>query len=121
MPTDNLAGLLKTLADPTRMRILTELAEGNLCVGALAYRLGVSHSVISQHLRIMREAGFVEGERQGYRVHYALNRPRIHEVSAQVGKWLEGLSSVSAGECMDNKRKYPGKGESRSGKSAARR
>jgi len=93
---DQLVRVFKALADPTRARIVAELADGGLCVGALAYRLGVTHSAISQHLRILREAGFVEGERQGYRVHYSLDRDRIREVSAQVALWMERLGTVAA-------------------------
>ena len=93
---DQLVRVFKAFADPTRARIVTELADGGLCVGALAYRLGVTHSAISQHLRILREAGFVDGERQGYRVHYSLDRDRIREVSAQVALWMERLGTVAA-------------------------
>ena len=120
MPTDHLVGVLKALADPTRVQILTHLADGGLCVGALAYRLGVTHSAISQHLRILREAGFVDGERQGYRVHYSLDRDRIREASAQVGKWLEGLSSTPAGDCIDTG-KYPRTGAAARRRSKTRR
>jgi DNA-binding transcriptional ArsR family regulator len=95
MSIDHLVGVLKALADPTRVLILTHLADGGLCVGALAYRLGVTHSAISQHLRILREAGFVDGERQGYRVHYSLDRDRIREASAQVAVWMERLGTVA--------------------------
>jgi len=101
---DDLVKLFKALADPTRAQILAQLADGGLCVGALAYRLGVTHSAVSQHLRILREAGLVDGERQGYRVHYSLERDRIRGISAQVGKWLEGLSSAPAGNCIDTRK-----------------
>ena len=93
---DDLVKLFKALADPTRVQILAQLADGGLCVGALAYRLGVTHSAVSQHLRILREAGLVGGERQGYRVHYSLERDQIREISAQFGLWLESLEAVPA-------------------------
>jgi DNA-binding transcriptional ArsR family regulator len=93
---DQLVRVFKALADPTRARIVAQLADGGLCVGALAYRLGVTHSAVSQHLRILREAGLVDGERQGYRVHYSLDRDRIHAVSAQVARWMESLGAVPA-------------------------
>lgn len=93
---DDLVKLFKALADPTRVQILAQLADGGLCVGALAYRLGVTHSAVSQHLRILREAGLVDGERQGYRVHYSLERDRIREVSAQVAQWMESLGAAQA-------------------------
>jgi ArsR family transcriptional regulator len=93
---DQLVRIFKALADPTRARILAELADGGLCVGALAYRLGVTHSAVSQHLRILREVGLVDGQRQGYRVHYSLDRDRIHEISAEVARWMENLGAIPA-------------------------
>ena len=93
---NDLVKLFKALADPTRAQILAQLADGGLCVGALAYRLGVTHSAVSQHLRILREAGLVDGERRGYRVHYSLERDRIREISAQIARWMESLGAVPA-------------------------
>jgi ArsR family transcriptional regulator len=96
MPTDDLVKLFKALADPTRAQILSQLADRGLCVGALAYQLGVTHSAVSQHLRVLREAGLVHGERQGYRVHYSLDRDRIRELSAQIALWMGRLGAVAA-------------------------
>jgi DNA-binding transcriptional ArsR family regulator len=117
---NQLVKLFKALADPTRAQILTHLAGGDLCVGALAQRLGVTHSAVSQHLRILREAGLVDGDKRGYWVHYSLDRKQIRSISARVGKWLERLYSSPVGKCVDT-RKCPRKGASRPGKSAARR
>ena len=117
---DEIVKLFKALSDPTRVQILLHLADGDLCVGALARRLGVTHSAISQHLRVLREAGLVRGEKRGYWVHYSLDRPRVRRIVERAGKWLEGLSSAPAGQCIDT-RKCPRRGESRPGKSAARR
>jgi len=122
MLTDSAHGLLRVfraLSDPTRVRIVNQLSRRVLCVGALAERLRVTHSAVSQHLRILREAGLVQGDKRGYWVHYSLNRKQIRTISGEIGKWLEGLSSAPAGECVD-KRKCPGKGEARLGRSAAR-
>jgi len=85
--------LFKALSDPTRLHILVHLARGHLCVGALAQRLGVTHSAVSQHLRILREAGLVDGEKRGYWVHYSLNRKRASAASATMSAWLSGLCS----------------------------
>lgn len=117
---NDLVKLFKALADPTRARILVHLTGGDLCVGALARRLGVTHSAVSQHLRILREAGLVDGDKRGYWVHYSLDRRRIRSVSAKAGKWLKQLYSSPVGKCVDT-RKCPRKGVSRPDKSAARR
>ena len=78
---DELIGMLKALSDPTRMRIVRILRdEGHsLCVNALASRLGITQSAVSQHLRILKRAGIVSGERNGYFVHYDVNRARLKE------------------------------------------
>jgi DNA-binding transcriptional ArsR family regulator len=117
---NDLGKLFKALADPTRVRILTHLAKGDLCVGALAQRLGVTHSAVSQHLRILREAGLVDGDKRGYWVHYSLDRKQIGSISAKVAKWLERLSSSPVGKCVDTRR-CPRRGEAAAGKSGTKR
>ncbi len=75
------AAFFHALADPTRLalvRLLASLPEGEpLCVRALAERLDVSQPAVSQHLRVLREAGLVHGERCGRRVHYALDHEAL--------------------------------------------
>lgn len=95
----DLAKSLKALADPTRVQILEELAGGALCVGVLAARLGVTHSAVSQQLRVLREAGLVEGKRCGYRVHYSLNREALDQVSGQFARWARALCRRQAQVC----------------------
>jgi DNA-binding transcriptional ArsR family regulator len=66
-PADLIAKYFRTLADPTRLRILDLLsAEGELTVGELAVRLGVSQPGISNHLACLRWCGFV-GTRRSHR------------------------------------------------------
>jgi DNA-binding transcriptional ArsR family regulator len=86
--------MCKALSDPTRASILTQLSEEALCVGALASRLGVTHSAVSQHLRVLREVGLVTGDKRGYWVHYSLDRGRVREISRQLSDWLEQLASA---------------------------
>ena len=78
-----LAELFKAVADTTRLRLVKLLAESPhaLCVNALTARLGVTQSAVSQHLRVLRQAGLVNGERCGNRVHYSLDRGKIAQVS----------------------------------------
>src|SRR5215217_4774381 len=63
--------LFKTLADPTRRALFERLTrEGELTVGALTRRAGVSQPAVSQHLEALREAGLVRDRRQGRTAHY---------------------------------------------------
>jgi len=68
------ASAFALLGDPTRLRLLKLLGrqrEPNaLCVNALAHVLGVTQSAVSQHLRVLKQAGLVNRQRRGYRVHY---------------------------------------------------
>lgn len=80
--------IFDVLASETRLGILQLLRERPLCVNALAQRLGVSSSAISQHLRILRHAGAVTGEKDGYWVHYRLNEETLRRWREQIGAFL---------------------------------
>ena len=66
------ARVFRALAVEKRAEIVALLAGRTLCVGALSRRLGLSAGAVSQHLRILRDAGLVEPDRRGYFVHYRL-------------------------------------------------
>jgi len=78
---EELTSVFKALSDPTRLRLVKLLSECDcecaLCVNALANRLGVTQSAVSQHLRVLRGVGLVHGERRGFHVHYTLDRERL--------------------------------------------
>ena len=71
--------VLKAIADATRMNILTLLLKHNYCVRALANELELTEATISQHLKVLREAGLLVGERRGYFMHYLVNRSVLLE------------------------------------------
>ena len=73
------AELFKVLSVEKRIEIIEILKCGKKCVNALAEELGISQSAVSQHLRILKAAGFVEDERLGYWVHYSLNREALEK------------------------------------------
>ena len=87
---DEVAELFKALSDPTRLRLVKLLGQhhGALCVNALAHRLGVSQSAVSQHLRVLRQARLVNGARHGYHVHYVLDLDRLQQYQAMVRQTL---------------------------------
>lgn len=69
--------VIKMLADDTRRSIVGLLLTHDLCVGALARRTNVTEAAVSQHLRLLREAGLVIGEKRGYYTHYRINREQL--------------------------------------------
>ena len=77
---DVLAGVidaLRTLADPTRARILYALTRGPLCVRDLALVAGVSESGVSHQLRVLRERHLVRSDRRGNVIVYTLDDHHI--------------------------------------------
>ena len=76
---DELTEIFKALSTPTRLRLVQLLGEheGALCVNALANRLDVSQSAVSQHLRVLRQTGLVRSERRGSTVHYLLDQDSL--------------------------------------------
>ena len=68
-----LTEIFRVLGDATRVRILDALSSGELCVGALARRLGMSESAVSHQLRLLRAARIVRPRRDGRMVFYALD------------------------------------------------
>jgi len=71
---------LKALGEETRLRILRLLFKDALNVNEIAERLGVSQYNVSKHLRIMREAGLLEVEKQGQQRLYSV----VDDLKAQV-------------------------------------
>jgi DNA-binding transcriptional ArsR family regulator len=89
---DELARILKVLSVGTRVRIIQLLRSHALCVNALAARLDVTQGAVSQHLRIMRDAGLVIDEKRGYHVHYRLNEETLERWREAVNRLLAPLS-----------------------------
>lgn len=64
---------MDALGDPTRREIVERLARGPMAVGELADKLPVSRPAVSQHLRVLSEAGLVRGRAEGTRRIYRLD------------------------------------------------
>lgn len=80
MDKNELAGAYKALSVPARLKILELIAGRPLCVNAITSFLEISQPAVSQHLAVLRNAGLVSGTRQGYMVHYRVNRQRLEEL-----------------------------------------
>lgn len=71
--TATLTDVLKVVADPVRLRILSSLAREQLCVCHLQEELGAGQTLVSHHLRTLRDAGLVESEPCGRFTYYRLH------------------------------------------------
>ncbi len=74
------AELFRALSDPSRVRIVAALAEGELHVGALAERVGISESAVSHHLRGLRQLRLVRARKEGRQVYYRLDDDHIEDL-----------------------------------------
>ena len=83
-----LAGVFKSLSDPTRLRIVSLLAEREFCVSDLATALEMQHSTISHQLRDMRAQRLVSFRREGQHVYYRLDDPHVR------GLFEQGLAHI---------------------------
>lgn len=65
----------KAFADPTRLRILSILTQGERCVCDIMAVLKMGQSKVSRHLAYLRRSGLVSGRREGLWIHYSLTKP----------------------------------------------
>lgn len=84
-----LAHTFKALSDPTRVRIISALAECELCVHELAAALEMTHSAVSHQLGTLREMRLVKFHKEGRHVFYALDDDHINDLFRQ------GLEHIS--------------------------
>ena len=91
--------ILKAIADETRLKILTLLLKHNCCVRALARNLELTEATISQHLKVLREAGLLVGEKRGYFMHYSVERAVLHELAGEI----EELAVIERETCTPEK------------------
>ncbi|MFE0751174.1 ArsR/SmtB family transcription factor [Gordonia sp. NPDC058843] len=81
---ETFAPVLKALADPVRLRLLSEIAAhpgGEACVCDISGPFDVSQPTISHHLKVLREAGLVTGERRATWVYYRVNTDVLQRLS----------------------------------------
>src|SRR5687767_11897309 len=81
----DMAAGFKALGDPVRLRLLSMIASsegGEMCVCDLTPEFELSGPTISHHLRVLREAGLIEGDRRGTWVYYRPVRARLSALSA---------------------------------------
>ncbi len=97
---DGLTRVFGALADPTRRAILARLAAGEATVGELAAPFAISWPAVSRHIKVLEQAGLIEGKRRArFRV-CALKRERLGEAVAWIAEvrefWETGFDRLDA-------------------------
>jgi len=104
---------LDALGDSTRMAIFQKLSDGPYAVNELAKSLPVSRPAVSQHLRVLKDAGLVTDSKAGTRRLYQLNPEGVARLRAHFDKvWEQAMNSfqsaveqASSGESHDKNRR----------------
>ena len=90
----DVARVLVALAEPTRRQVLEELRAGPRSVGELTAAVPVSQSAVSQHLRVLREAGLVQERREGTRRLYRVDPDGLGTLRAYLDRfWDDALEA----------------------------
>jgi ArsR family transcriptional regulator len=83
---EELAVLAKALGHPARVRILRLLTHRNACIcGDIVEELDLAQSTVSQHLKVLKEAGLIRGDVDGPRVCYCIEPRELRRLRALVG------------------------------------
>lgn len=87
--------ITKALADENRLRALSALDQGELCVCQIIGLLGLAPSTVSKHMAILRQAGLVESRKCGRWIYYRLpGKGALPEIRNTL-RWLRGLTARS--------------------------
>ena len=91
-----LADVFRALADETRLRILSLLRDGEVCVCHLQGSLRLPQPTISRHLAYLRKAGLAEARREGVWMYYRLASPRSPVVKQVVASALHAMTHAES-------------------------
>jgi ArsR family transcriptional regulator len=118
--------VFKALSSEPRLKIVRLLKEHPQCVNAVAKRLGMTQSAVSQHLRILKEAGLVRGLKRGNWMHYEMPLESLEKcgralaevfgVGIKPQKTSEGSLNCPPSLLKDCRGKMPGGGTMNGGK-----
>ena len=91
-----LARMLKALGNPLRFQIVETLAERRTCITTeIVATTPLAQSTVSQHLKVLRQAGLIRGEVEGPATCYCLDEDGLRFLKEQIERWLPGCCTGS--------------------------
>lgn len=98
-----LAAMLKALGNPVRFRIMQYLADKQMCItGDIVEFTTLAQSTVSQHLKVLREAGLIEGEVEGPATCYCISTEGMQFLKNQIDRWLPNCCTPEQGTAESN-------------------
>lgn len=86
---NDIVQIFKALSDETRLKILVIISRKKICAKGIARHLDISEASVSQHLKVLKDAGIIVGIKMGYYVHYSLQEPAL----AGISEFIDQLAS----------------------------
>ena len=98
--TERLAIQAKALSHPARLAILETLGTRGTCVcGEVVEVVGLAQSTVSQHLKVLRQAGLIKGTPDGTRSCYCLDAGALEDVASRLSAFVSGLTCCCGDDC----------------------
>lgn len=85
--------LLKTIAEPNRLKMLCFLRNGEACVCDIWKSVGITQNLASHHLKELKRAGFVSDRKEGLKVHYSINQDGIANFRTLLNTFLNSCNA----------------------------
>jgi ArsR family transcriptional regulator len=89
--------ILKALADETRLNIVRLLMSGEICVCEISSSTRKRQPTVSQHLRVLKEAGLIESKQKGLNIYYKLKDDKVPQLMSVLG--LDAIEHHGGARC----------------------
>jgi ArsR family transcriptional regulator len=94
----NNTSIFKALSDSNRLRVLKALQTKTLCACEITELLNLANSTVSQHLKVLKEAGFIEEEKDGKWINYNIvlnpDDKRVSSILSQLDFWIDDEEQI---------------------------
>jgi ArsR family transcriptional regulator len=98
---ERLAGMLRALGNPVRFQIMQTLAERQMCITQeIVETTPLAQSTVSQHLKVLRVAGLIQGEIEGPATCYCIDPDGVRWLKEQIERWLPGCCGSDEGRAL---------------------
>jgi ArsR family transcriptional regulator, arsenate/arsenite/antimonite-responsive transcriptional repressor len=100
MRDDDIANIMRALGHPVRLEILRILAsqQGQCCCGDVSESLPLAQSTVSQHIKVLLDAGLIQRKAQGTRNRYCISHDKFDELKSAFGGLMQGLGPLAANQ-----------------------
>jgi len=93
----NESEIFKVFSSGTRLKILEILLEGRICVSVIADMLKMSQPTVTQHLKVLKNAGLIGSRKVGYWMHYYIDEAGLKKAKDKVSRYMEKLNVKGTG------------------------